>query len=370
MIKWIEILFEENDSFGSIQAKCLDPIVQQKFLIFLINLIKYNAACIASETGRSLNKMIRYVCSLAYRSESLNELEMIYDFLNVVLSYSHLPKETLSQFVEILCIGVNHEQLFPTCNKIMRNIIGTYLGYSCLATLHHIIEDEINFTDKRLIRGAIYFLVQSLWGTMINEKAMISSNMVLLAFKNLLNNNVASQQIALEIANGLFIFISSQMINDNDNEINWHKLTPNSNAGHIHPQSIENALLSLTQDQQSGEIVFRFTWDLVLDVCDILVSNHLYPKIDNNNHCDGDIGSRNNIDCNEWNKLNNTILDILKLLEKFIEYQFDIDENGDDRLKNHEMNSLIFLMEQNFTEKIFSIFELARDHLSVSILFF
>src|SRR5699024_4706231 len=108
------------------------------FIRLLTSLIKYNASCISIEHPFALVKMIKHVCQLAHRSESVAELTLIYDFLFVVISYSHLPSETLSQFVVVLCVGVNRKELYADCCKIMRNLIGTYLGFAALTTLHHL----------------------------------------------------------------------------------------------------------------------------------------------------------------------------------------------------------------------------------------
>ncbi|OTF81245.1 hypothetical protein BLA29_007616, partial [Euroglyphus maynei] len=270
--------------------KKLETSPKLKFLKFMINLIKYNAAYVASDNSKALIKMIRYVCALAYQAESMIELELIYEFLNVVLSYSHLPTETLSQFIVILCIGVNRDELYVICNKIMRNLIGTYLGYDGLTTLHHIVEDEINFSDKFLIRGAVYFLVQSLWGDMINEKTSISANVILPAFKILLHNDMAtSPLIALEIANGIHMFIVGS--------IN-HKTSSSSLENNNSQQQLTNE--SSLNFIKSSEIIYQYTWDLVLDVCDILVSNYLLIQHDT------------------IVQLKSTIVSILKLLEQII----------------------------------------------------
>lgn len=347
-------------SGGQIKVIKYETFVQQKFLKFMINLIKYNAAYVASDnSSKALIKMIRYVCALAYQSESIVELELIYEFLNVVLSYSHLPNETLSQFIVILCIGINREELYVICNKIMRNLIGTYLGYDGLTTLHHIVEDEINFSDKLLIRGAVYFLVQSLWGDMINEKTSISANVILPAFKILLNNDMAtSPLIALEIANGIHMFISGSFHSKPSLDTNRPSNANNNN-------NLKNESLNIIK---SSEIIYQYTWDLVLDVCDILVSNHLM------------IVNRNGTNHHDTtNQLRSMILSILKLLEQIISSEINtntivVDDvhcgNVDVEVIDDECPLRILFDDECFTEKFFTIFEMATDHLTVNGIFF
>ncbi|XP_075678387.1 TSC complex subunit tuberin isoform X3 [Dermatophagoides pteronyssinus] len=362
IINLIDCLFESTTNVGGggdgqLKLNKYETLMQQKFLKFMINLIKYNATYVASDNSKALIKMIRYVCSLAYQSKSIMELELIYEFLNVVLSYSHLPTETLSQFIVILCIGLNRDELYIICQKIMRNLIGTYLGYDALTTLHHIIEDEINFKDKLLIRGAVYFLVQSLWGNMMinqndKQKTTISANVILPSFKILLNNDMASSPlIALEIANGIQMFIIDS--------INQKSSSSSSTILENNQRSSNESINSL----KSSNIIYQYTWDLVLDVCDMLVNNYLL-LIQNDTTI----------------QLKSTILSILKLLERLVffniitidEHYFDDDDdnvedivvddnNGDDNMEY----SLRFLSNNEYyIEKIFTIFEMASDHLT------
>ena len=92
----------------------------------------------------------------------------------------------------------------------MKNLLGTYLGFAAVSTLQHIIEDETNFSDKLLIRGTVYFLVQILWGDLAHESVhSISPNDILPAFKNLLlNETIASPFIVLEIAKSVTLFLA------------------------------------------------------------------------------------------------------------------------------------------------------------------
>ncbi|KPM09122.1 tuberin-like protein [Sarcoptes scabiei] len=291
---------------------------------------------------------------IAYQSKSIAELMMIYEFLNVVLSYSHLPNEILSQSIVILCIGANRDELFPICMKIIRNLMGTYLGFATLTTLHHIIEDEINFGDKLLIRGAVHFLVQSIWGDLVQvtEKSGLSVTVVLPAFKMLLSNEmIVSPQISYEIADGIHCFVK----NVHDNRLNKNRNDENQQHQNVDPnhKTMESTVIYCDEFQtlssKSHDIVYHYTWDLILDICDIIVSNHLQSwkaTID-----------KTNTEQNESLKVLRKILDILELFEKLLD-----SEQSDLIQQETDLSTPSFNNE--CLEKIFNIFEMARDFLS------
>ena len=313
------------------KVKKLQTEVQNNFLKFMTELVRYNASIMSD----ALQKMIQYACRLAFDSSQLSELEAIFNFFNVVLRYWHLPSECLNHFVIVNCIGVNKEELSQTCIQVMRNLIGTYLGFASLLALNHIIEDETNYNDKVLIRGAVFFLVQSLWGDLSNEKVFISPNSVLPAFKNLiLNQSIASTLIALEIANGIHVFLTN-IINPNN-----QKSQPCF------------AIKSDPSDEYSGKIILECTWEFVLDICHLLVANIISKEPQSNK-----LVSMVQLLIENLNKLLQKILSLDVFLENESSFQL-----------NESISIAVLMSNDKFISKIFSILELGINYLSVNIL--
>lgn len=315
-------LIEKQD--GKWMVKKLSPVEQQNFLRFMINLIKFNAALIAHDPPQALTMMIQYVCQLSFESVSHQELSLVYEFLDVVLCRTHLPSSTVSIFVIVLCVGVNDSSLFERSNKIMKNLIGTYLGFSCLSTLHHLIEDETNYQDTVLMRGAVYFLVQALWGKLANENSSLSANTILPAFKNLIENDtITSPYIMLEMANGIRAFLLS-----------------------LEEKTTDGTVYEIVK-----EVVFEYTWEMILDNCHALIFKYNSMEFVKNESTD----------------LNRMICTIIEMLFTFIDqllpkmYQ-DEREEGEKLSYKH-----YFLLNDGFLEKIFAIFEINLNYLKVRI---
>lgn len=313
MLRLFSKLIEKQDGKWKIRKLSLNG--QLEFLCFLINLIKFNAALIAQDSPQALTSMIQYACQLAFESDSHDELDLVYELLDVVLCRTHLPSNTVSNFVIVLCVGINDTSLFNISNRIMRNLIRTYLGFSCLSTLHHLIEDETNYQDRMLIRGAVFFLVHALWGDLANENTSLSPNTILPAFKSLIENEViTSPFILLEMANGIHMFLLS----------------------------LENMKTKEYSNETTCEIVFEYTWELVLDICHALLHKVSIATV-------------------ESKELTEMIRLIINLFNNFL----------DDLLPKLYVNSEqfaykhYFLMNDVFLEKIFAIFEIDLNNVKV-----
>ncbi|KAI2800138.1 Tuberous sclerosis 2-like protein [Blomia tropicalis] len=321
MIHFYSKLIEKKTNV-ELKVKKLPTDVQVKLLTLMTNLVRYNASIMS----QALSLMIQYSCQLAFESSNIEELKAIYDFLNVVLSYSHLPVDSLSQFVIVICVGVNKKEFYNNCNKLMKNLVGTYLGPATLNTLQHIIEDETNFNEKVLIRGAVYFLVQSLWGDMIKEKVTLSPNTVLPAFKNLiLNESIASPYISLEIANGIHIFLSSSC----------------ETQSNIYDNRTETRTKNEFQEE-AKQIIFEHTWELVLDICQILVYN---------------TAAKENESKELVSMIQSLIENLQDLLEKILSLNLYSSYNDNLLLLNESTSLALLISNEKFVPRIFSTLE-------------
>jgi len=202
------------------------PKITPEFLGLLTNLIKFNAAYFDQSI---ISNIILRTCQLTNRVTTTEQMKSCYQILDVVLCYSNLPSQTLTQFVIVLCKGVNINVLNEICVKIMKNLLGTHLGHSCVDTLRYLLCDQMNHDDISLIRGSIHFLTQSLWDQMRVESLKHSPNSILPAYKCALE--CKNPFVALEVTLSIVCYI------------------------HAHNHDIS-----------------EHAWDLILDICDAIVS--------------------------------------------------------------------------------------------------
>lgn len=279
--------------------------------------------------------MIQYTCQLAFDSDLPAELEKIYEFFDVVINYGHLPNQfdNLSLVVIVVCNGVNKKNLFSICQKIMHNLLRTHLGFASLSTLMHIIEDQTNYTEPALIRGAVYFLVDSLWGDFHTKKATLSPNTVLPAFKNLLENEqIASPCIFLEICNGIYIFLMSV-------------INPTKNANKLlqrRPSLMPDDLPEITG------IVSEWTWSLVLDVCHNLVYSMIVKEDEFKDNKD----------------LVSMIQLLIEALKDLLNKVLSVNDLTENEQMSNDIVSLVLLMNENYISKLFDIVQLGINYLS------
>ncbi|GBN97106.1 Tuberin [Araneus ventricosus] len=134
---------------------------EAEFLAFVFNVIKYNAAYLDDDMIESFIRHINKLCSYSKRDEDVQESLSV---LDAILLYSHLPKTALHLFICTLCITVNLEKFVSISWKQMRNLMGTNIGHTVIHYLCVILQDVVHHPDSRIVRGAVYFIGNALWG--------------------------------------------------------------------------------------------------------------------------------------------------------------------------------------------------------------
>ncbi|XP_055937007.1 tuberin-like isoform X2 [Argiope bruennichi] len=134
---------------------------EAELLAFIFSVIKYNAAYLDDDMIESFIKHINKLCSYSKRDEDVQESLSV---LDAILLYSHLPKTALHLFICTLCITVNLEKFVAYSWKQMRNLMGTNIGHTVIRYLCVILQDVVHHPDPRIVRGAVYFIGNALWG--------------------------------------------------------------------------------------------------------------------------------------------------------------------------------------------------------------
>ncbi|CAL1267369.1 unnamed protein product [Larinioides sclopetarius] len=134
---------------------------EAELLAFVFNVIKFNAAYLDDDMIESFIRHINKLCSYSKRDEDVQESLSV---LDAILLYSHLPKAALHLFICTLCITVNLEKFVSISWKQMRNLIGTNIGHTVIRYLCDILQDVVHHPDPRIVRGAVYYIGNALWG--------------------------------------------------------------------------------------------------------------------------------------------------------------------------------------------------------------
>ncbi|XP_055692341.1 tuberin isoform X2 [Lutzomyia longipalpis] len=175
----------------------LDAQLMETYLEILINIIKYNAAYLDKEVTIGI---VRQTCFLSCTLEDTATVLQCLTVLETIMSYAIFPIETLSLFIVALCKTVNREAFCQTSWKIMRNLLGTDLGYASLCTMCGYLSDPSVYDDVALLCGAVVHTNMGLWGTKV-PALRCSPSAVLLSFLRVLRcrHFVVSHEVALSI---------------------------------------------------------------------------------------------------------------------------------------------------------------------------
>uniref|UniRef100_T2MFF0 Tuberin n=1 Tax=Hydra vulgaris TaxID=6087 RepID=T2MFF0_HYDVU len=103
--------------------------------------------------------------------------------LDVAVKYGGLPPEGLCPLIVTLCRTVNIKNFSQPSWKLMRSLIGTTFGHTVLNLMCCILEDNNNVTDLTLLRGAVFFIGMSIWGSQRVTSLRYQPLHVLPAFK-------------------------------------------------------------------------------------------------------------------------------------------------------------------------------------------
>ncbi|CAG0914003.1 unnamed protein product [Notodromas monacha] len=173
-LAFLNILTEEGRKYHNIEERVgpfllkvfPDVIVSDravKFLNILEMVIKFNTAYLDPPL---ITSYIQYLCSFCQCTGMEKEIEASLNILDAIISYSYLPTEALLPFTQTLCRLANYPDYCPRAWKSMRNLLGTCLGHSAIyAMTNMLMHFEDNTMDEFLLRGAIFFISMSLWGS-------------------------------------------------------------------------------------------------------------------------------------------------------------------------------------------------------------
>ena len=118
------------------------------------------------------------------------------------MGYSYIPKEALQTFICTLCRVVNVEIHCTEAWRIMGQLMGTHLGHSALYSLCQIIQSKEHQSDYALVRGAIFYIGMSLWGSKsVKNMQNYSAMSILPSFVLALNceHHIVTYEVTLQV---------------------------------------------------------------------------------------------------------------------------------------------------------------------------
>ncbi|KAF8364495.1 hypothetical protein PRIPAC_91418 [Pristionchus pacificus] len=177
---WMQSVLSQEDCP---QANKQQPEVRIEFVKSVIQLaeqlVMYNSAFVCEA---SMITLVRSSCSRCARL--LDPLTSpCLELLTTIQKYSELPRSELPLLVATLCCLVVINRFCEQAWSVARNLLNSQLGHRTRNILVEIMKSgqqslQIPGTDRgriiRSLRGAVYFMVQSTWGTQKIESVRAS----------------------------------------------------------------------------------------------------------------------------------------------------------------------------------------------------
>ncbi|XP_052262650.1 tuberin-like isoform X2 [Dreissena polymorpha] len=196
-------LLEFEDSAGRVFLEWFPEMVNAgkvtEFLPLLISIIKFNAAYMDEDIIAGFVRETCKVCNRPKNQES--DIKLCLDVLDVVLCYSYLPVETLYEVVAALCRMVNTAKYCEHSWNLMRKLLGTHLGHSCIHAMCSMLQSRSYPIDHHLLRGGIFYIGMALWGSGKVQKLQHTPAAVLPSFLHVLQlgHPITSYEVTLSV---------------------------------------------------------------------------------------------------------------------------------------------------------------------------
>ncbi|KYQ89478.1 RapGAP/RanGAP domain-containing protein [Tieghemostelium lacteum] len=165
----------------------------QELFTLIENIIR-NAANLLSEGD--IASLINTICLLSNSSTSLPVIELCLSFFDVITKMVLIPPPCVSMVISSLCKSVNIEYACNQSWRTMQNILEKY-GNQGIHSLCSILNDPQNRLTINLLRGAVFFIGMSIWGSQRVQSLNVPPSFVLPALFNSLSGK--QEIIAYEV---------------------------------------------------------------------------------------------------------------------------------------------------------------------------
>ncbi|XP_059218491.1 tuberin [Stomoxys calcitrans] len=197
-----------EEKIGSFMLMWLPAIHQanllRPYLEMLGNLIKFNAAHLDNDI---IIGIVQNACNLSCTVSDEDIGLQCLIILEMVIGYTIFPSDPLPQFVFTLCRTVNVAPYCSTSWKIMKNLLGTELGYHSMKMMCNILNDRSLYEDEYLLRGAVFHLTMNIFGVpmVFQVSPLFYASMVLNSFLRALDSRHLC--VTYEVIVGIYILI-------------------------------------------------------------------------------------------------------------------------------------------------------------------
>eukprot|EP01125_Pyxidicula_operculata_P019231 TRINITY_DN6959_c0_g1_i1.p1 TRINITY_DN6959_c0_g1~~TRINITY_DN6959_c0_g1_i1.p1 ORF type:complete len:1873 (-),score=329.46 TRINITY_DN6959_c0_g1_i1:121-5739(-) len=180
-------------------------------LSYIVDVLKGNFALIEEHNLVALIKRISAISGEIKPSEGDLIADECLNIVDVILRYGHLPSSCIISFVSTLCRIVYRSSHSQKSWHILENVLQGHSSWHTIKALCGILNDPSNKPDTALLRGAVFFIGNSVWGS----KRITTLNLTTIAVLPYLLHvlSFADSDVADEVAAGLKRLVSKYYFN-------------------------------------------------------------------------------------------------------------------------------------------------------------
>ncbi|XP_009861871.2 tuberin-like [Ciona intestinalis] len=156
------------------------------YIDMLCNVVKFNSSHLTEET---IHGIVRSVCTSCTACSAVEQYECSLKVLEALITYKALPKQCTNDAINTLCHTLNIKECCDFSWNLMRNLMGTHLGYSCIQTLLEILQGDAKQETYPKIQSAIFFIGMGLWGSKCVKSLMYTPQSILPSFEYALKSH-------------------------------------------------------------------------------------------------------------------------------------------------------------------------------------
>lgn len=197
--KWIRLWFKEAGQARQARKRENGPsaalsAVESNFtqlMRFVTDIVKFNHSAFEE---RQVNTLLSEFLSVCKKTTSRDDIKYSLTFIDVLITYGYIPRQTLAQCIEVLCGAYTTvKELADTTWGAVANLCRSYMAHNTVLVLREILGSPGRKSSRtnNSLRGAVYLLERLLIANEADGLPAIQFSAVMVSFRAALAANNA-----------------------------------------------------------------------------------------------------------------------------------------------------------------------------------
>lgn len=197
--KWIRLWFREASQARQARKRENGPTAAlpatefnfTQLMKFVTDIVKFNHSAFEE---RQVNALLSEFLSVCKKTTSRDDIKYSLTFIDVLITYGYIPRQTLTQCIEVLCGAYTTvKELADTTWGAVANLCRSYMAHNTILVLREILGSPSRKSSRtnNSLRGAVYFLERLLIANEADGLPAIQFSAVMVSYRAALAANNA-----------------------------------------------------------------------------------------------------------------------------------------------------------------------------------